>query len=267
MKVTNALVSSPTIRKISFTGSTNVGSIIASLAGKNLKPVLMELGGKASSYVCEDANVGTAALQCALGAFLHSGQICMSSERILVHKDIAEKFREAFKGAVDQVFGGEGRESPILVTSPAVDKNKRLVKDAVSKGAKAIYGDVDANDESKTRMRPVIVEGVKKDMDLYYTESFGPTVSMIVVESDEEAIEIANDTEYGLSSAVFTEDLRRGLKIAKQIESGAVHINGMTVHDEPILPHGGVKKSGFGRFNGSEGMNEWVKGKTVTWKD
>ena len=267
VKVTNALVSSPTIKKISFTGSTNVGAIIASLAGKNLKPVLMELGGKASSYICEDANVGTAALQCALGAFLHSGQICMSSERILVHKDIAEKFREAFKGAVDQVFGGEGRESPILVTSPAVDKNKRLIKDAVSKGAKAIYGDVDANDESKTRMRPVIIEGVKKDMDLYYTESFGPTVSMIIVESDEEAIEIANDTEYGLSSAVFTEDLRRGLRIAKQIESGAVHINSMTVHDEPVLPHGGVKKSGFGRFNGSEGMNEWVKGKTVTWKD
>ena len=267
VRVTNALVSSPTVKKISFTGSTNVGSIIAGLAGKHLKPVLMELGGKAPSIVCEDANIGTAALQCALGSFLHSGQICMSAERILVHKNVVDKFTEAFKGAVDQVFGGEGRDAPILVTSLAVDKNKKLVKDAVSKGAKAIYGDVDASEDSKTRMRPVIVEGVKKDMDLYYTESFGPTVSVIVVDSDEEAIKIANDTEYGLSSAVFTEDLRRGLKIAKQIESGAVHINGMTVHDEPALPHGGAKKSGFGRFNGAEGLNEWLRTKTVTWKD
>ena len=161
VRVTNALIASPTVKKISFTGSTNVGSIIAGLAGKHLKPVLMELGGKAPSIVCEDANIGTAALQCALGSFLHSGQICMSAERILVHKNVVDKFTDAFKGAVDQVFGGEGRDAPILVTSLAVDKNKKLVKDAVSKGAKAIYGDVDASEDSKTRMRPVIVEGVK----------------------------------------------------------------------------------------------------------
>ena len=265
--VTNALISSPVIKKVSFTGSTNVGSIIASLSGKYLKPVLMELGGKAPTIVCEDADVGKAALGCALGAFLHSGQICMSTERILVHKNIKDKFTEAFKGAVEQVFGGEGRDAPILVASPGVEKNKKLLKDALGKGAKAIYGNPEANEESKTQMRPVILENVKEDMDIYHTESFGPTVSMYVVESDEEAIKIANDTDYGLSSAVFTEDLKRGLKIAKQIESGAVHLNSMSVHDESALPHGGVKKSGFGRFNGQEGLNEWVRTKTVTWKD
>jgi len=154
-----------------------------------------------------------------------------------------------------------------LVASPGVEKNKKLLKDALGKGAKAIYGNPEANEESKTQMRPVILENVKEDMDIYHTESFGPTVSMYVVESDEEAIKIANDTDYGLSSAVFTEDLKRGLKIAKQIESGAVHLNSMSVHDESALPHGGVKKSGFGRFNGQEGLNEWVRTKTVTWKD
>jgi acyl-CoA reductase-like NAD-dependent aldehyde dehydrogenase len=108
-------------------------------------------------------------------------------------------------------------------------------------------------------MRPVVIEGVKDGMDLYYTESFGPTVSLIIVDTDEEAIKIANDTDYGLASAVFTENLQRGLRIAKQIETGAVHINSMSVHDEPSLPHGGAKKSGFGRFNGEEGLKEWVR--------
>ena len=267
VKVTNALVGSPAIKKVSFTGSTNTGSIIASLCGKNVKPCLMELGGKAPTIVCEDANLQVAGLQCALGAFLHSGQICMAAERILVHKSIFEPFKEAFKGAVEAVFGGKDREAPILVNGPPVQKNKKLLKDAVSKGAKAVYGDVDAAMESQTRMRPVIIENVKEDMDIYYTESFGPTVSLFTFEEDEEAIRVANDTEYGLSAAVFTEDLRRGFCIAKQIESGAVHINSMTVHDETALPHGGAKKSGFGRFNGMEGLNEWVRTKTVTWKD
>lgn len=265
--VTNALVASPTVRKLSFTGSTNVGAIIAGLAGKHLKPVVMELGGKAPHIVCEDADIGNAALQCALGAFLHSGQICMSTERILVHKAVVDKFKEAFKGATEQVFGGQGRDAPVLVASLGVDKNRKLLADATGKGAKVVYGSVKPTDEDKTRMRPVILEGVTTDMDIYYNESFGPTVSIFEFEKDEEAIKIANDTEYGLSSAVFTEDLRRGLKIAKQIETGAVHINNMSVHDEAALPHGGVKRSGFGRFNGIEGLNEWTKTKTVTWKD
>ena len=244
-----------------------MGSIIASMAGKYLKPVLMELGGKAPTIVCEDADVEKAALGCALGSFLHSGQICMSTERILVHKDIAPKFREAFKATVKAVFDNEGQDAPILVSSPPVEKNKKLVQDAVGKGAKVLYGDEKANEDSKTQMRPIVIENVKQDMDIYHTESFGPTVALYIVESDEEAIKIANDTDYGLSASVYTEDLRRGMKIAKQIESGAVHINNMTVHDETNLPHGGAKKSGYGRFNGAEGLREWVRTKTVTWKD
>ena len=265
--VTTHLISSPIIKKVNFTGSTAVGSIIASLAGKNLKPVLMELGGKAPSIVCEDANIPNAALQCALGSFLHSGQICMSTERILVNKNIAGPFKEALKKTMDQVFADRGQGAPILINAPPVQKNKKLLADALSKGAKVIYGDADHNDASATRMRPVIIENVREGMDIYHTESFGPTVSVYEVDDDDEAIRIANDTDYGLSSAVFTEDLRRGLKIAKQIETGAVHINSMTVHDETGLPHGGAKKSGFGRFNGREGLEEWVRTKIITFKD
>ncbi|CAA9961103.1 hypothetical protein PTT_12973 [Pyrenophora teres f. teres 0-1] len=272
-QVTTALIEEPAVKKINFTGSTSVGRIIASTAGKNLKPVLLELGGKASAIVCEDANLQTAAVQCALGAFLHSGQICMSSERILVHKDIKPQFIEAFKGAAEGIFGGD-KPAPVLVAAPGVEKNKRLVADAVKNGAKVVHGDhekeeqhPDTKEIATTRMRPIIVDGVNKDMDLYHTESFGPSVSIIEVSSDEEAIEIANDTEYGLTGAVFTENLARGLRIAKQIESGAIHINAMTVHDEFTLPHGGAKASGFGRFNGHWGIDEFLRLKTITYKD
>jgi len=268
-KITTALISHPSIKKINFTGSTAVGGIIASQAGKYLKPCVMELGGKAPSIVCEDANIQTAALQCALGAFLHAGQICMATERILVNAKIADQFRDALKGTMDQVFSEspQGMGVPQLVTSAPVIKNKKLLEDAISKGAKAIYGDPKHNHESSTKMKPVIIENVNEKMDIYHTESFGPTVSLYIVNSDDEAIKIANDTDYGLTSAVFTEDLRRGIHIAKQIETGAVHINSMSVHDEAALPHGGAKKSGFGRFNGLPGLEEWVRTKVITWKD
>ncbi|CAO2649770.1 Nn.00g010620.m01.CDS01 [Neocucurbitaria sp. VM-36] len=272
-QITTALIEHPAVKKINFTGSTAVGRIIASLAGKNLKPVLLELGGKASAIVLNDAELQNAATQCALGAFLHSGQICMSSERILVQKDIKENFIAAFRDAVEGIFGGD-KPAPVLVASAGTEKNKRLISEAVKAGAQVVYGDhakdeihPDSNEVSNTRMRPVIVDGVKKGMDLFYTESFGPSVSVIEFSSDEEAIKIANDTEYGLSAAVFTENLGRGMRVAKQIESGAVHINSMTVHDEWTLPHGGAKASGFGRFNGNWGIEEFLRLKTITYKE
>ena len=263
-EITEALIAAPAVKKINFTGSTGIGSIIAGLAGKHLKPVLMELGGKAPAIVCEDADLEVAALQCALGAFLYSGQICMATERILVNAKIADKFREVLSATIDQVFPDQN--GLVLIDKTPVAKNSKLLQDAVGKGAKALYGDISDTRSLATAMRPVVLEGVKQGMDLYYTESFGPTVSLFVVDSDEEAIKIANDTDYGLASAVFTENLQRGFRIAKQIETGAVHINSMSVHDETNLPHGGAKKSGFGRFNGEEGLSEWVRLKTITWK-
>lgn len=263
-EVTDSIIEHPLVRKVNFTGSTAVGSIIAAKAGKELKPVVMELGGKASAIVCEDADVNKSALQVALGAFMHSGQICMSTERILVHKKILHPFGEALKSAIEKVFSSKDR-APTLVATAAVEKNQKLMRDAVGQGAKVLYGDLDLKDDSLYRMRPIVISDVRKDMEIYYTESFGPTVSLIAVESDEEAIEIANDTDYGLSGSVFTKDLGRGLRIAKEVDSGAVHINSMSVHDEAMLPHGGIKQSGWGRFNAQWGMEEFTKTKTVTY--
>lgn len=267
--ITRTLVEHPHIKKINFTGSTTVGRIIGQLAGAQLKPVLLELGGKAPAIVWEDADLDRAAMQCALGAFLNAGQICMSTERIIVHRRVAAAFEAKLVAAVRTLFPASA-DAPVLVHQPAVDKNKALLRDAKGKGARLLGGgdgevDVDAAEATPTRMRPVIVSGVTTDMDLYRTESFGPSVALYEIDSEEEALRIANDTEYGLTSAVFTEDLRRGLRLAKGIETGACHINSMSVHDEAALPHGGAKASGYGRFN-SIGLDEWLRTKTITYQ-
>ncbi|KAK8250938.1 Aldehyde/histidinol dehydrogenase [Phyllosticta capitalensis] len=270
---TNQLINSPAVKKINFTGSTAIGSIIASTAGKALKPCLMELGGKASAIVLDDADVELAAFQCALGSFLHGGQVCMSTERILVHKDILPAFKPALQSALAKVFPDHA-PAPVLVQSPTVEKNRRLIDNAVAGGASVLHGDhkkeelhPETGTISQTRMRPIVVEGVKPEMDLYHEESFGPTVSLIEVHSEEDALIIANDTAYGLTSAVFTKDLARAFRVAKKIESGAVHINSMSIHDEATLPHGGMKSSGWGRFNGSWGIEEFLRLKTITYKE
>lgn len=261
--VTSALIADPRIKKVNFTGSTGVGRIIAQMAGKHLKPVLLELGGKAPAIVWEDADLELAATECAKGAFVHSGQVCMSTEKILVHRNVAAAFAAQLKAKTALMFG----EAGVLVNKAGVERNVRLVKDALAKGGKLLVGSVEQDHKAPgTHMSAIVVTGVTPAMELYQTESFGPTVSVIEIETEEEALRLANDTEYGLSAAVFTEDLRRGLRMARGIESGAVHVNGMTVHDETGLPHGGVKGSGFGRF-GCEGLGEWVRTKTVTFRN
>ena len=153
----------------------------------------------------------------------------MSTERIIVHKSLMETFKPALKRHLDNMYGPAG-PSPVLISTPGASKAKKLVDDALAKGATLVHGPEDPNmkESTTTRMRPFIVGDVTKDMDLYYTESFGPSVSLFEVGSEEEAVTLANDTEYGLSAAVFSEDLRKALRVAKQVESGAVHINAMT---------------------------------------
>ncbi|MCJ1287282.1 hypothetical protein MMC26_006630 [Xylographa opegraphella] len=265
--ITTLLIEHPAVKKINFTGSTHVGGIIAATAGKALKPVLMELGGKASAIVLADADLEKAATQCALGAFFHSGQVCMATERIIVHSSVVTAFSTHLSTAISTIFPASG-PAPVLVSPAGVQKNRALVSDALSKGAQLTVGSLDDSpSDSNTRMRPIVVSHVSPAMDIYRTESFGPTVSLFAVDSDEAAVALANDTEYGLTCAVFTEDLRRGLSVARRVESGAVHINSMTIHDEPNLPHGGVKRSGFGRFNAAAGFEEFLRSKTVTWRD
>ncbi|KAF5682283.1 aldehyde dehydrogenase [Fusarium circinatum] len=264
--VTTALIEHPEVKKINFTGSTPVGRIIGKLAGENLKPVILELGGKAPAIVWEDADLDLAALQCTLGAFMNSGQVCMSTERILVHKNVKDEFEKKLSATIEQIFSSKA-DAPILVASAPVEKNKALIKDAISKGASLVHGNPDVEESSKTRMRPIVVRDVTTEMDIYKSESFGPTVSLMAIETEEEAIKIANDTEYGLSSAVFTSDLQRGLRIAREIETGAVHINNMSIHDESGLPHGGAKASGYGRFGASAGLDEWTRTKNITFRN
>ncbi|KAI1378678.1 aldehyde dehydrogenase [Hypoxylon crocopeplum] len=264
--VTESLIANPTVKKINFTGSTAVGRIIGKLAGQHLKPVVLELGGKAPAIVWEDADLGLAAIQCTLGSFFFSGQVCMSTERIIVHKKVSTAFQENLLATMEKFFPSKG-DAQILINAQSVDKNKKLLKDAVGKGALLLNGDVDVEESSKTRMRPVVISKITPEMDIYKQESFGPSVSLIEVETEEEALRVANDTEYGLSSAVFTENLRTALRFARGIETGAVHINNMTIHDEMTLPHGGAKASGYGRFNTQTGLEEWVRTKTITWRN
>lgn len=196
----------------------------------------------------------------------------MSTERILVHELVLEAFKVELKKAMSTMFGDSTAVQP-LAQPAGVAKVTHLAEDALFKGAVLVQGEAAASSTSSPTppvesraLWPFALEGVTKDMEIYHTESFGPCVSLISVSSDDDAIRIANDTEYGLSGAVFTADLAKGLSIARRIETGAVHINGMSVHDEAGLPHGGVKNSGWGRFNADAGLNEFLRTKTITFR-
>jgi acyl-CoA reductase-like NAD-dependent aldehyde dehydrogenase len=189
----------------------------------------------------------------------------MSTERIIVHQSVLSQFTKLLKDATNEVHGPEGTPHTVAQAGTVV-RNRQLVKDAVCSGATIVYG---GHDEHSDNIQPLklpvtVVQGVSPGMDLFQTESFGPTVSLIACESDEHAIAIANNTEYGLTAAVFTRNIAKGLSISRQIRAGAVHINSMTVHDEAVLPHGGVKNSGWGRFNADAGLAEFLQTKTVT---
>ena len=267
--VTDALIAHPAVKKVNFTGSTAVGRIIAATAGKHLKPVITELGGKASAIILADADLKRAAAACTMGSFQHAGQVCMSTERIIVHKSIVNDFIAAFKESTNDVYG-PGGTGTVLVTPTGANKTKRLVKAAINGGAEVILGDAKESlepDESSADMKPIILTNVNKGNDLYENESFGPSVALYTFETEEEALDIANDTIYGLSGAVFTRDLTAGLRIARRYETGAVHINAMTIHDESNLPHGGAKASGWGRFTGIAGLEEYLRSKIVTFDE
>ncbi|CAG8909884.1 unnamed protein product [Penicillium egyptiacum] len=266
-EVVNAMIEHDAVRKINFTGSTAVGRKIARACGQNLKPCLMELGGKNSSIVCQDADLQTAVQGVLAGAFLNSGQICMATDRILVHTSILPAFTEALQKAL-AAGAAASALPPTLVNTASKTRVEALIASAVSAGAHFISGSADSvPTDSGVRMAPVVLGGVKEDMALWQEESFASVAACMPFESEDEAIRLANGSGYGLSASIFTENLRRGLAMARRIQSGAVHINSMTIHDEPALPHGGVKNSGWGRFNTDEGLNEFLVTKSVTWMD
>jgi acyl-CoA reductase-like NAD-dependent aldehyde dehydrogenase len=262
--VVGALIDHPAVRRINFTGSTAVGKIIARRAAEHLKPVLLELGGKAPLVVLEDADLDEAVAAAAFGAFMNQGQICMSTERIIVVEAIADAFVEKFAAKAASMKAGDPRQgtTPLgaVVDQKTVDHVTSLIDDAVAKGA-TVHG---GGAPDGVVMPASVVVNVTDAMKLYREESFGPVVAVIRAKDEADAIRLANDTEYGLSASVFTKDIARGLGVARQIKSGICHVNGPTVHDEAQMPFGGTKASGYGRFGGKAGIDAFTELRWIT---
>ena len=261
--VVEALIAHPAVKRINFTGSTRVGRIVAETAGRHLKPVLLELGGKAPLIVLDDADLDAAVDAAAFGAFMNQGQICMSTERIIVDAKIADAFVDKLAAKARRLPSGNPRDKVVLgslVSAEAADKVSSLVEDAVARGGTVVAG----GGRTGTVMEATLVDGVTDAMRIYSEESFGPAKSIIRVDGVEEAIRVANDTEYGLSAAVFGRDVTRALAVARRIETGICHINGPTVADEPQMPFGGVKGSGYGRFGGKAAIAEFTDLRWIT---
>lgn len=263
-EVVGALIDAPAVKRINFTGSTAVGRIVAKRAAEHLKPCLLELGGKAPLIVLEDADLDEAVKAAAFGAFMNQGQICMSTERIIVVEAVADAFAAKFAAKAKSMATGDPREgnTPLgaVVDQKTVSHVNALIDDALGKGAKAIAG---GKGES-VLMPATVIDGVTSVMNLYRDESFGPIVAMIRAKDEADAIAKANDSDYGLSAAVFTRDTARGLNVARQIKSGICHVNGPTVHDEAQMPFGGVGASGYGRFGGKAGIDSFTELRWIT---
>ncbi|UZJ57329.1 hypothetical protein CBS101457_006649 [Exobasidium rhododendri] len=275
-QVTTALIEEEAVRKINFTGSTRVGRMLAQTCAANLKPITLELGGKAPVVVCDDADIDLAANNIIFGGLMNQGQICMATANIIAHSSIVSKLERALATLIKEnptlradskmntAPNPEGTDHRLrgLFTPSAADRVKSLYDDAVSNGGKVVAGE-SGFDLKLGVVQPVFVRASEK-MRIFKEEAFAPIIGIFEYNTEEEAIEKANAPGVGLSSAVFSTNETKAFRIARGLESGAVHINGITVHDDQGVPHGGVKSSGAGRFNGRWGIEEFCYLKTVT---
>ncbi|MGP4071363.1 aldehyde dehydrogenase family protein [Piscibacillus sp. B03] len=252
-EIGDAMLESPHSQLISFTGSTPVGKHIGKIAGSMLKRVALELGGNNPFIVLQDANVDKAVDAAIFGKFIHQGQICMSINRFIIHQDHYDEFVNKFVDRVKEIPCGDPT-NPETIVGPLIneeqaDKAEKIIEDAKKAGAKvALEGKREGN-----LLTPTVFVDVENNSELAQTELFSPIATIIKAESDDHAIEMANDTPFGLSSAIFTEDLTEGEQLALKVESGMTHINDQTVNDHPNVPFGGAKESGMGRFG-----NPWI---------
>jgi acyl-CoA reductase-like NAD-dependent aldehyde dehydrogenase len=263
--VIDTLIAHPAVRRVNFTGSTRVGKIIAEKCATQLKRCLLELGGKAPFVVLDDADLDGAVNAAAFGAFLYQGQICMSTERFVVDESIADEFVARFVKKVGSLAQGDPVDNPGVVVGPLIDSRSGaringLIDDAIAKGGVLAIGGRAVG----AVMPATIVDYIRPDMRIYDEETFGPITTIVRVKGVEEAVRVANDTEYGLVSAVFGRDVTRALSVASQIQAGCVHINGATVQNEAQAPYGGTKQSGYGRFDGRAVIEEFTELKWVT---
>jgi len=264
-EVIDTLIAHKAVRRINFTGSTRVGRIIAEKAATHLKRCLLELGGKSPLVVLDDANVDEAVKAAAFGSFLYQGQICMSTERLVVDEKVADEFVQKFGAHAERLSCGDPVDAPQCAIGPMINPSSgtrinELIDDALSKGAKLVCG----GRANGATMPPTIVDHVKPGMRIYDEETFGPITTVVRVRGTDEAVRIANDTPYGLSSGVFGRDVNRALSVAIELEYGCVHVNGATVQNEAQAPYGGTKDSGYGRFDGRAVIDEFTELKWVT---
>nr|WP_298116293.1 aldehyde dehydrogenase [uncultured Pseudomonas sp.] len=258
------LIANPAVRRVNFTGSTHVGRIIGELSARHLKPALLELGGKAPLLVLDDADLDAAVEAAAFGAYFNQGQICMSTERLVVDAKVADAFVEKLAQKAASLRAGDPRDGASLLGSlidaSAGQRIKALIDDALAKGARLVTG----GQLDGSIMQATLLDGVTPDMRLYHEESFGPVAVLLRGAGDEELLRLANDSEFGLSAAIFSRDVSRALLLAQRVESGICHINGPTVHDEAQMPFGGVKASGYGSFGSKASIDFFTQLRWVT---
>jgi len=261
-EIGDAFVEHPIPRIISFTGSESVGRHIGAVAGRCLKKAVLELGGNSALIVMADADLDCALSAAVFSRFTHQGQICMSANRVLVHRSLYPQFLEKYVGRVSKLKVGDPRkpETDIgpLINKAQVDTLCKQIQQAIDEGAKVVLR---GNSEGNV-ISPTIFADVRPDMSIARNEMFGPAVCVIPFDSTEEAIRIANDSPYGLSGAIHTRNVEQGAELAKQIDSGMVHVNDGTINDEPLVAFGGEKASGFGRLNGKWALEEFI---TLKW--
>ncbi|KAK5653173.1 hypothetical protein OQA88_9272 [Cercophora sp. LCS_1] len=269
-QVTEFAVKHRKVLRVNFTGSDRVGKIIAGWAATCLKQCVLELGGKAPVLVLDDADIDDAVEAVVFGALSNSGQICMSTERVLLHKSIAGVFKDKLLGKVRSLKSGnhlEDRDVSIsgLFTPASATRVVGLIKDAVEGGATLLAGNLQITGPNKTIVTPHILEGVGANMDIAHKESFGPIMVLSEFETDEEAIALANSSDFSLCASVFSKNAMRALDVAKEIRTGSCHVNGPTVYVEATLPNGGTGgSSGYGRFGGMAGVEEFTERKIIT---
>ncbi|MEJ0095910.1 MAG: aldehyde dehydrogenase family protein [Methylocella sp.] len=263
-EVGSLLISDPRVRLITFTGSTRTGRHLAVEAAKHLKKFTLEMGGKSPLIVLKDADLDYAVNAAAFGVFLHQGQVCMANSKVIVEAPLYDAFCERFTAKARTIPVGHPRESASVI-GPLIRESQCAfidgqIEEAKTKGAKVLTGGA----HKGRYFQPTVLTNVTRDMRIYHEESFGPVVSLIRVEDAEEALEVANDTQYGLSAAVITNDLQKAFDLSLRLESGMVHVNDCTISDEPHVPFGGVKNSGFGREGGQSSWEELTEQKWIT---
>jgi benzaldehyde dehydrogenase (NAD) len=266
--VGQALVEDPNVRMISFTGSTKTGRLVGETAGRGLKRVVLELGGNCPLVVLEDADIEAASSAGAWGSFLHQGQICLAVSRHIVHESIAEEYltaltERAARLTVGNPAAGEVALGPII-NEKQVSNVQRIVDETVAAGATAVVG----GSRDGLFFPPTVLRDVRPEMAAFKEEIFGPVAAVTTFKTDDEAVELANATEYGLSAAVQSGSRERADAVAARLDAGMVHVNDQTVNEEPPAPFGGFKcSSNGGHFGGVGQLELWTEWQWLTSRD